>query len=346
MRPTMILVSLLAGGGLAGLVAGLASTPAVPLARAQTQGRAYLPLGFRGVTLANLPVASTALPPAVTATATADPSDTPTVPPTDTPSPEPSATYTEPATPTELPTPAERGKITGRLLLDGLPAGIGLGEDPGPGLVLRRCTDDRSCTIVARTGVADDAGGFVFDDPASLPSGAYYQVTWINENPESSDSPFIGAHLWLGAWYGTPIRSYTRGQTLDTGVIELADVVLTRPTHGTGFSGLPLDFGWNARSHEIGDYSWAICLECCQTQAQRLGHYHTPSLDRRTTYRMNEYPPGTMIGQEHKYCWFVRVEGQGGAHGESFHIRMLWFFFNGFDNAVLKQFWWHDPTGR
>jgi hypothetical protein len=328
-RQTVAELGLIALGGLFGLALGIAGAPAGTPARAQSQALIYMPLGMKAAGLADLPTAQPGQPaPSVTWTqaATLEPSATatPHLRPTNTAT----ATATELPSATTTPTPKSPGRITGKLTVGGEPAVLELGADPGPGLVLRRCTDERNCEIVDRTGVADSEGGFVFEDPAPLESGRYYQVTWFNENAEGSESPFIGYELWIGAWYDTPIRSYARGQVVDVGTFEIKNVELTQPTHGTGFGGLPIVFGWKARSPEVGNYSWAICEDCCKNLAQRVGAYHTPSLGRRTSYQLNDYPPGSIIGIEHKYCWFVRVEGEDGSHGESYFHRMLWFFNN------------------
>lgn len=342
-RQTIADLSLIAGGGLLGLVLGIATAPEGAPARAQSQSEIYMPLGMKAVGLAELPTAPPGPPrPSATWTqsATIEPSATatPHLRPTNTAT----ATATEPPSATATPTPKSPGRITGKLTFDAEPAGLDLGADPGPGLVLRRCTDESHCVIVDRTGVADSEGGFVFEDPPPLESGSYYQVTWINENKDA----FIGFERWIGAWYDTPIRSYARGEVVDVGTIELADVVLTRPTHGTGFGGLPLTFGWTARSHEVGNYSWAICEQCCENLAQRVGAYHTQSLGRRTSYDLTDYPPGTTIGIEHKYCWFIRVDAADGSHGESYRIRMLWWFLSqSLGESAFGRFWWHDPTG-
>lgn len=51
---------------------------------------------------------------------------------------------------------------------------------------------------------------------------------------------------------------------------------------------------------------------------------HEP-LGRRTSYTVSQYPPGTQIGIDYKYCWFVRSEAPDGSIGQSYHVRMLWW---------------------
>ncbi len=345
MRRYFPLIPLAAAAGLVlGMLDGQGPVdPVGVLAGPQADGLVYLPMSLKAQAMADLPAAPTAVPASPTEPATATvvaPSATPTVGATEPPpSPTPTEATAEPATatpttwiaPTATPTPTLKptvvaGAIKGRLLVDGDPAPLGLGEEVGPGLVLRACSDEQSCTVVARTGVKDDAGNFAFENPPALDAGRYYQVTWFNENPEdSAASPYAGADLWMGVWYGAPIRDYQPGQTVDVGDVEIADIVLVSPTHGSGFGGLPWTFTWAARKNETGVYSWAICLRCCQTLAQRIGHYHTSPLGRRTSYTVSQYPPGTQIGIDYKYCWFVRSEAPDGSIGQSYHVRMLWW---------------------
>ncbi len=98
--------------------------------------------------------------------------------------------------------------------------------------------------------------------------------------------------------------------------------MLTAPTHGTGLGGLPWTFKWRGRQKETGTYRWGIC-DCCKLLEQRPGAWLTQSLGRSTEYELTFYPPGILI--DYHYCWFVRLQTADG-YGESYEIRMLWFF--------------------
>lgn len=346
----VVLVLAWLAGFLPGLLLAAPPAPAAPSAPGPAEPHAlatsiwiYLPLGLKGQVMDQLPPAPTApatalpSPEASPTTAPPEPSATPSEAP-----PEPSPTATE--QPTELPEPsatptaAKPGRIHGMLVRNGVPLVAGMGADIGPGLVLRRCRDERTCEIVTRTGVLDDVpGAYAFEGAPSLEPGTYYQVTWINESADSG-SPYIGYDEWLGSWYSPPIRDYTAGDDVDMGTYELADLELTMPTHGTGFGGFPIEFGWNRRSNETGRYHWSLC-ECCQNLNQRLGAYRTNSLGQRTRYTLNAAPPGFQIGIEYKYCWFLRIETDEHGYGESYHVRMLWFFFQ-----ALQPFADLDPA--
>lgn len=298
------------------LPSGLRASPPSKLVFADL----FMPLVFRSVALAELPTP----PPGMTLTPTLPPTVTepPTATPTPTDTPTPTVTNTPPPTPTFV----AGGSIGGRLLVDDQPAQIGLGLGIGPAIYLRRCTVADECENVDRTAVEDEAGRYVFREPAPLAPGTYYQVVWYNEiNPPV----MLGDDIWLGSWYGPRITELKGGEEVQGGDLEVADLKLTTPTHGTGFSGLPILFKWQARPKEVGSYRWGIC-ECCQNLAQRTDAWLTASLGARTEYEMSFYPPNTRVGNEYRYCWFVRIQTQEG-YGESFHIRMLWFF--------LMDFW-------
>ncbi len=279
----------------------------------------FLPLSIRGVSLDALPVP----------TAVAAPTDTPTEPsePTDEPTPtEPPPTFTP--VPSVTPT-AEMGGavVTGHLTTDGEPSLEGLGDGIGPGLVMRECFADGRCEIIARTAI-DAEGAFSFRVPVPEPPGGFYQVQWLNEIPDAG-SPFAGADLWMGAYYSPELRALDVGDEVDLGRIEIADMPLISPTNGTGFSGLPWLFTWGLREAEMGDYRWAFCEVPCQTIAERERDtfFKSRSLGRTPEYLMEQHPPGSRIGQDYKYRWYIWVDYPNGGHGESYYARMLWFFF-------------------
>lgn len=272
----------------------------------------YLPLLMRSAQVEDLPPATAVT---MTPSPTLPPTDTPTPAPTFTSSPSPTVTETPPPTPTWAP----GGEIRGRLLVDGEPAQIGLGLPFGPALYLNVCSAG-ACEIADRTGVEDEQGTYIFKEPPRLAEGEYYQVVWYNEN---NPPVMLGNDQWLGSWYGPRITELTGGEIIQGGDLEIADLVLVKPTHGTGFSGWPIVFGWQRRKHEVGSYRWGIC-DCCQNLQQRKQAWLTQSLGQQTEFELDFYPPGTELNE--KYCWFVRIQSEDG-YGESYHIRMMWFFF-------------------
>lgn len=284
----------------------------------------YLPLSAARVDLASVPSPAahvtrppTQPPPTIRPSATV-PVDPPTVPPSATPEP------------TTTPTPAGEGEITGRLLVDGEPAPEGLGEGIGPGLFLIKCAPGQSgttCPRVARTSV-DAEGRYRFGNPPAPAPGEYYQVYWLNETYQD----LFGIEEWLGAWFSRRIVDYQAGQVHEVEDIELKNIFLLRPTHGTGFGGLPITFGWETRTGD--EYEYVLC-DCCgdglHLRESGRPNFHSPSVGNRDEYTLNSYPPGFQIGIESKYCWYVHVRGQGGSYGMSYEKRMLWFFLDAVD---------------
>lgn len=300
-----------------------AGAPMLPTTRAQgeLEGIVFLPLVWRTVQRGDLPpapVVPTVRPPTATPTLDAPP----TAPPTFTP--EPSTT----------PTPAGDGFIGGRLLLRGQPAPEGLGDGFGPGLFLLKCTEGRrACERVGRTAVVGEEGRYRFQNPPALADNQTYVVHWRNETFDD----LFGLREWLGSWYSeaiTPAR-YTPGAEVTIEDIELEPIELTGPSNGTGYQGLPWTFTWDPREHEVGSYRWAIC-DCF---GDGLHHrdtdksFKSPSVGRTGAYQMNDYPQFIKqigIGIEHKYFWYVHVDGPRGSWGQSHDQWMLWFI-PGFD---------------
>ncbi|MCB0215587.1 MAG: hypothetical protein KDH92_03045 [Chloroflexi bacterium] len=300
------------------LVGAVGLSPALRAAPARQlfEARVFLPLGLRGVGADALPTPRRLLPP----TATAAPSATRTLEPTSTRVP------TQTPVPSVTPTAGAGGAlVTGRLTTDGEPSLEGLGDGLGPGLLMRECFPDGRCEWIARTAIDAD-GAFGFRVPVPPPDGGFYQVVWLNE-VAGSGSVFSGADLWMGAYYSPELRSLNEGDAVDLGRIEIADIVILSPTNGTGFQGLPWTFQWELRKAEMGDYRWAYCEAPCQTVAERERDtiFTSPSLGRTPEYVMNQHPPGTKIGIEFKYRWYIWVDYPNGGHGESYYARMLWW---------------------
>jgi hypothetical protein len=232
------------------------------------------------------------------------------------PGPTETAMATAEPTAVATPSPEPGGKISGRLLVNGTPAAEGTGQI-GPALWLRRCSGP-DCVILARAGVLGDQGMYTFEHVPALPPDAYYQVAWQNED----NGDLFGDETLLGSWYGSRITSFVGTDDVTITDIELADVALVSPTHGTGFQGLPITFKWQVRP---GDetYRWGI-VRGCGLQATRQQALLTESLGHNGQYDLTRYPPGVEFGNDHVYCWFVRVVTTAG-YGESYYARMMWF---------------------
>jgi hypothetical protein len=307
---------------------GLVFVPALFAAPAGPQQQVldrhiYLPFGLDAAGMEAVPTVRV-LPPPTRQVATSPPLPTEAPPPTFTPVPSASPT-------------AEDGgaTITGRLTIDGEPALEGLGEGFGPGLLVRECFADGRCRQIARTAI-DAQGVFRFRVPVPPPDNGFYQVVWLNEAADSG-SEFTGADLWAGSYYSRELRVLNPGDAVDLGRMEIADIILTNPT-ANGLGGLPHLFTWDARKSETGDYRWAICNTPCQNMADReeKTFYTTPGLGR-PQWLMDRHPPGSRVGQDFLYRWYVRADAPDGGHAESYHTRLIWFF-----DAALAAF---EPWG-
>ncbi|MEO8083325.1 MAG: hypothetical protein ABI780_05840 [Ardenticatenales bacterium] len=318
-RPLRALAAIAILGIAAGsaTLAPIAGTP--PIVHAQTHVHVYLPLVFRAVTRDELPPAPIApiVPTAAPATATPTLDAPPTAPPTFT------------AIPSITPTPAGDGFIRGRLLVGTEPAAPGTGDGFGPGLFLLKCKEGRkTCERVGRTAVLDDEGHYQFQNPAPLSDDETYVVHWRNETYED----LFGLPEWLGAWYSEAItpQRYTPGAEITVEDFQLAPITLTGPQNGAGYQGLPWTFTWRPRVTEVGTYRWTICD--CFGDGQYLRDtdksFKSEPVGRAGAYTMNDYPSFIKrigIGIEHKYFWYVHVDGPRGSWGQSYEQWMLWF---------------------
>ncbi|MEO5993699.1 MAG: hypothetical protein ABIP92_09150, partial [Arthrobacter sp.] len=161
-----------------------------------------------------------------------------------------------------------------------------------------------------------------------MADGTHYVVHWRNETYDD----LFGLPEWLGAWYSEAItpQRYTPGAEITIEDIQLEPIELTGPSNGTGYTGLPWTFTWTPRTNEVGTYRWAICdcfgdgLHLRDTDKS----YKSPSSGRKGAHTMADYPEfikriGT--GIDHKYFWYVHVEGPRGSWGQSYDQWMLWF---------------------
>lgn len=314
--------------GAAGLLAAGAAyrhhaAARVPAAHGQDEYAIHMPLVLDGALRTDL----VKPPPVMRPTETEAPTE-----PAETAAP--TATATFPPTATEPPTPtataAGDGKITGRLLVGGEPAWEGLGIELGPGLFLQRCADGaamETCERIDKTGVVGDEGRYTFSNPPALAPGDVYVVHWRNE----SLNGLFNDDAYVGAWYSKPIRGYAPGETYEVEDVEIENFLLTGPSKGTGYSGLPWEFTWDVRTGEDETYKWTIC-DCCgdgeiaERENMSRWRWQSPSVGRRGSYLMTSHPPGSRIGIEYKYCWFVQADLGAGGTIWSNERWLLWWF--------------------
>ena len=117
--------------------------------------------------------------------------------------------------------------------------------------------------------------------------------------------------------------------TLSLRNVGSAPITLTGPSNGTGYSGLPWRFTWTPRANETGTYRWFFSDTQCKILEDRDPFFRSEPLGSKADgYLMSSYPPGTEIGIEHKYRWYVAADFPDGSRAESYYVWMLWFFFH------------------
>jgi len=291
--------------------------PEVPVALAQAPDAAllHLPLVWSDLAIGGFAKPATAQP-------TDEPTGTP--PPSAEASPTTSATFPPTATdePTPTATPAGEGSISGRLLVGGDPAPIGLGVDLGPALLLLRCNPGLPCEPFDRAGVEDGDGRYEFRDPPSVEPSGYYQVQWHNYTAGG----VFGSQEYLGRWHGRRIVGFTAGDEVELADIELTNLELEFPPNDIHYS-LPVEYRWAVRREAPSEsYRWSLYSSCEEVDREAGDFYRTASLGHRATHTVNAPPPGYRMLE--KYCWYVHIDdGERGSGWSFYRYKTMWLGF-------------------
>ena len=88
------------------------------------------------------------------------------------------------------------------------------------------------------------------------------------------------------------------------GVLEVADVVLTKPDHFWANT-VPLTFRWTPRSNAKESYRWSLSKGCGMS-LDREGAYRTETLGHTARYELEAVPPG--FAYDLPYCWFISID--------------------------------------
>jgi hypothetical protein len=214
------------------------------------------------------------------------------------PSPTPTVTGTLTPGATGTPTTTPEPGIHGRVTYTGAPA-------DGIQLTLRLHAGI-DWTDVATTVVGAD-GSYRFTGAASLDPGQQYQVRYgINASNEN----------YLYAAYGLTLSSYTSGESVWGGDLDIANVHLSGPAAGASLP-LPVTFTWEPRGI-IGDAYRFILFEPAGN-----GQWTTGDLGAVGSFTLTSLPAGAAFG--HQYRWFVRVYSASGTYGDSFRYPTITF---------------------
>lgn len=253
----------------------------------------FIPLVFRGVTLAELPT------PPLGATLT------PTSPPTAT------ATPTDIPTATATPTPTEvrpTGRIHGHMTVDGQPMAAGFGVPPYPQIELHKRVSGEWERVVST--VTTEGGAFEFLNPPALGPGEVYRVVWLND----VDTGF-GSDIWVHRWWSRNVAVFGSGEDIDIGTFELADLRYLSPCHDCHQT-LPITYKWSARANKSDVYRWRL-YKGCGSLEDRYNFYETQSLGRATEYTLNSPPP--TYTYDTTYCWYIFISDGENGTGWPFH---------------------------
>lgn len=153
-------------------------------------------------------------------------------------------------------------------------------------------SDDRYTT----TGVS---GLYQFTTAASLGTDKRYTVQFRNT---ANDARFIST------WRCSGIYTYTAGQVLAGGDIELANMVYLSPANNANV-GLPVVFRWQPRVGAPTDnYMFELHM-----LADPWGVFQSPRLGYSGTYTLTTLPAGFTTGTQ--YGWYIWIFGPGESVG-------------------------------
>jgi hypothetical protein len=209
----------------------------------------------------------------------------------------------EPAVqPTPLPTPANptavppRG-IRGRVTFKGAAvANINVN--------LEHCPPTLSCEVVMRTRT-DSNGAFVFE---TAPNASIfgYTVSFRNSQAEGQNTP----DARYAAYMGIGLLNTTRGERVDAGILEIADVALNSPSSGASVA-TPATFSWSARGIEGETYLFGF-------NYGGLGACTPSNFSTATSHTISSLEcsfPSIPTGQT--FLWWVDIASPNGVSGRS-----------------------------
>lgn len=215
--------------------------------------------------------------------------------------PSPTATSAPTLAPgaTRTPTPtaiAERG-IHGQVTNRGTPVDVEV--------ELRFNAGGGWSTVATTTTGAD--GRYTFTGAASLGLGEQYQVRYgINAANED----------YLYAAYGSALTSYTAGQSVSGGNLEIANVPLVGPGAAATIA-LPVTFTWQRRGIAGDTYEFILLDVASATW------WTTGDLGDVNQFVLTTLPEGAEFN--HEYRWYVRVHSPSGSYGDSFRYPTITF---------------------
>ncbi len=193
------------------------------------------------------------------------------------------------------------GAITGRLVANG--TGVASAS-----VVLRSYNSSSETTVSTTT--TDGNGNYSFANPPTPASGSTYYVRY----GPNQDTP---AYVFI--WFGPDIPSYTAGQVLDAGTINIATVPLVSPSPGATVS-IPATFTWTKRT--TTDW-YRLGLFAADTGSGWL----MPTVQYNDSYTLQSVAPLTGFQFNKDYIWTVRVydSTDTSSYGEAFEDRHVTF---------------------
>jgi hypothetical protein len=188
--------------------------------------------------------------------------------------------------------------IYGRVTENGVPAS-------GIALDLRFYNGSSWSTAASTTTAAD--GTYRFLKPASLTSGQFYYVRYLNTTTPGR----------LFTWHTPAIGNYVQGTPIPLKDFDIADVGLVQPASGE--VPVPQTFQWTPRAVTPSD---SYEFEVFDPYTGEL-HFYTGPLGYVSSYTINTLPFGLSVYV--LYGWDIVIYSPDGGFGSSYYARLVKF---------------------
>jgi len=156
--------------------------------------------------------------------------------------------------------------------------------------------------VVVGTAVTDSSGFYEFNNADTLAAGQTYQVVYYYSY--GTNDSVTGR---LASWKTKMISTYTRGQNVNIGNFDIANVALSSPAEGDSQS-LPLTFSWIRRVHSTTDSYEVIIVDFTTPPDTWTNKFSSLELGyvNHFSFQSSNWPAG--MAYKYAYFWYVMIQ--------------------------------------
>jgi M6 family metalloprotease-like protein len=177
------------------------------------------------------------------------------------------------------------------------------------GIDLQLYLYDGSAWSWVSTTSSQAGGSYSFVVTHTLAANEKYQIEYINNDANTNRLAF---------WDTKVITSFTAGQSIPSGDIDIKGILLGLPAEGVT-TGAPVNFSWTKRT-EVPTDSYAVAIMELNAYTDV---YSTTPLGFVNTYTLSTRPASLTSGVW--YGWYIKVYSLDGGYGTSYYYRDLKF---------------------